>query len=97
MEQNYRDPNLNMAYLAEQFDMSLSAFSKRFKEQTGVSPSDYLLHIRIDKAKRLLESTQMSVKDICLDVGYYDVSGFIQRFKRYVGMTPAAYRTRTKE
>ena len=97
MLKNYRDPNLNMAFMADQFNMSMSAFSKKFKEQTGVNPSEYLLHIRIDKAKKMLAGTQLSVKDICLNVGYNDVSGFIQRFKRYMGMTPAAYRTKIKE
>ncbi len=92
MQENYDDPNLSMAFLAEHLSMSARAFSEQFKEQMGVSPSEYLVQIRLYKAKKLLAETQLSVKEIGVRVGYHDVSGFIRRFRHYTGMTPINYR-----
>ncbi len=96
MDENAFDPNLSMAAVAEAFELSAVRFSLNFKEVTGMSPSEYLLRMRMDKAQILLVETDDSIKDICAQVGYYDASGFIRRFKRYMGITPMQYRQNNK-
>lgn len=77
---------------AEHFHMTLPAFSKFFKEATGQNVMDYTIQARIQKAKDLLTSTNLPLKDISEQVGYYNVSSFTRRFKLNQGVTPGEYR-----
>lgn len=77
---------------AAHFDMTLPAFSKFFKEATGQNVMDYTIYTRIEKAKELLISTSLPLKDISEQVGYYNVSSFTRRFKLNQGCTPGEYR-----
>lgn len=77
---------------AEHFHMTLPAFSKFFKETTGQNVMDYTIETRIRKAKELLASTDLPLKDISEQVGYYNVSSFTRRFKLNQGVTPGEYR-----
>lgn len=63
-----------------------------FKEETGMYFSDYVNMLRINKARHLLEITDLSVSDISRKVGIYDVSYFTQRFKKQLRMSPMKYR-----
>jgi transcriptional regulator GlxA family with amidase domain len=65
---------------------------RRFKRATGLSLIDYLQNLRIEQAKRLLESSKRSADDISADVGYQDPSFFRRLFRRRTGMTPVGYR-----
>lgn len=65
---------------------------RRFKRATGLSLIDYLQNLRIEEAKRLLESSRRSADDISVDVGYQDPSFFRRLFNRRTGMTPLRYR-----
>ena len=65
---------------------------RRFKAATGLSFVDYLQNLRIEEAKRLLESSRRSADDISADVGYQDPSFFRRLFGRRTGMTPMRYR-----
>ncbi len=77
---------------ALQFHMTLPAFSKFFKDSTGQNVMDYTIYLRIQKAKELLSSTDLPLKDISEQVGYYNVSSFTRRFKLNQGITPSEYR-----
>ncbi len=77
---------------AQQFNMTLPAFSKFFKDSTGQDVMDYTIYLRIQKAKELLSSTDLPLKDISEQVGYYNVSSFTRRFKLNQGITPSEYR-----
>lgn len=92
MNEHYADPNLNMSAITDRFGMSAARLSLDFKEQMEMTPSDYLLLIRMEKSKVLLAETRMSIKEICAAVGYFDTSGFIRRFRQYMAMTPVQYR-----
>lgn len=92
MQENFTDPALSMSAIADTYGISAVRLSLDFKELTGMSPSEYLLLLRMEKAKALLSETSLSIKDVGLAVGYYDASGFIRRFKRYVSLTPSQYR-----
>jgi transcriptional regulator GlxA family with amidase domain len=65
---------------------------RRFKAATGYSLIEYLQHLRIEDAKRMLESDDRVAEDIGAAVGYSDASFFRRLFKRMVGVTPGAYR-----
>jgi len=96
MQENYDNPNLNISFLAAHFGISARSLSEDFKKKNGISPSEYLIQIRLDKAKKLLAETETSVREIGIIVGYDDVSGFIRRFRTYSGMTPNSYRAQQK-
>lgn len=72
--------------------MSKHYFSRLFKEHTGLSPHDYLVKLRLDLAKHLLTSTEMSVRDIAFEVGYKSDMGLITAFNEKVGTSPGRYR-----
>ena len=92
MKENYSSPDLTMAALAEMLSISPVTMSVEFKNRMGVNPSDYLGIIRMEKAKELLKTTALKVKDVSAAVGYEDEHVFMRRFKKYVGKTPGQYR-----
>ena len=92
MKENYSSPDLTMAALAEMLSISPVTMSVEFKNRMGVNPSDYLGIIRMEKAKELLKTTSLKVKDVSVAVGYEDEHVFMRRFKKYVGKTPGQYR-----
>ncbi|HHY82411.1 MAG TPA: AraC family transcriptional regulator [Clostridiales bacterium] len=67
-------------------------FSRIFKCYMGVSPYEYLIHFRVNKAKELLKGTQLTVSEIAASVGFDDVNNFIRKFKEIVGSTPYNYK-----
>jgi transcriptional regulator GlxA family with amidase domain len=67
-------------------------FARRFKTATGLLPMEYVHALRIEEAKRLLETTGSGIDDVGFKVGYQDPTFFRRLFKRMVGITPAAYR-----
>jgi transcriptional regulator GlxA family with amidase domain len=65
---------------------------RRFKAATGLALIDYVQNLRIEEARRLLESSDRAADDICFEVGYEDPSFFRRLFKRRTGLGPAQYR-----
>lgn len=95
METNYAE-ELNITELAEQVGMSRAYFSTRFKEETGVTPHEYLTRLRIQKACLLLESdADISVEEIAWLVGA-DPKNFSRQFKKQTGKTPLQYKNAQK-
>jgi transcriptional regulator GlxA family with amidase domain len=70
------------------------SFSRRFHRATGQSPMDYVQSLRIEEAKQMLETTELSVEAVAHDVGYEDSTSFGRLFRRRTGITPAQYRKR---
>ena len=97
MKLNYSDINFTMGTLAEHLGISGTVLAVKFKNIMDISPSDYLAMLRMEKAKELLEKTDMQVKEICLAVGYEDARVFIRRFKNYTNNTPGQYRSRVSQ
>ncbi|HAX50535.1 MAG TPA: DNA-binding response regulator, partial [Lachnospiraceae bacterium] len=67
-------------------------FSSLFKKETGTTFMEYLLEIRLNKAKELLKETNLSVAAICERVGYTDLKHFQKIFKREMEVSPNQYR-----
>ena len=87
------DKSNRFSDLAKQFNMSERTFMRRFKNATGITPLTYLQGIRMDMAKDLLQSSNLSVEDIMYRVGYQDAAHFTSLFKKYHNATPSQYRT----
>ncbi len=81
----------DMAYLC---NISASYFSKIFKRETEYNFSNYINKIKVDYAKKILETTNDPIINISLDFGYDDCGYFIKVFKKHTGETPASYRKR---
>jgi len=85
---------LNIAKLASVANISSSHFFVVFKRRTGKAPIDYFIHLRMTHARRLLEQTGMSVKDIASTLGYDDPFYFSRLFKSVNKLAPTDYRAR---
>ena len=83
-----------LAVLAEQAGLEERTFLRRFKTATGMKPIEYVQHLRIGKARELLEFTRRSIEQISWAVGYEDVAAFRKLFHRLVGLSPGDYRHR---
>ena len=88
---NYKK-DISLDDVSREVDISPYYFSKLFKEATGDTFIEYLTNIRIDKAKELLDNTDLSMKEICSQVGYQNPNYFSRIFKKNVGVTPTEYK-----
>jgi len=79
------------AAIAEHFSISPSYMARLFRDSLSISPYQYLMHIRLDEARRMLEQGA-SVTETCFACGFGDCSRFIQYFKREMGITPSKMR-----
>ena len=86
------DESFHIDNVAEAIGMGARNFKRRFKKATGDTPQQYLQRLRIEEAKRKLETTKESVDDITYQIGYEDSSSFRRLFKKITGLSPGAYR-----
>lgn len=89
--------HISLDGLAAEFNVSKFHLSREFKKYTGYSPNEYLISVRINRAKELLRRTAYSVGEISQMTGCGDVNHFIQLFKSREKTTPAAYRRHWQE
>jgi transcriptional regulator GlxA family with amidase domain len=80
--------------MAKKAGMEERTFLRRFKAATGLTPTEYAQHLRIGKARELLEFTKRPVDQIAYSVGYEDASAFRRLFHRIMGLSPSDYRHR---
>ncbi|CAN7317884.1 helix-turn-helix domain-containing protein [Paenibacillus sp. LjRoot56] len=91
MEKNYNN-NITIETVAGHVQRSTSFLSRIFKETTGTTINDHLIHLRIKRACELLRQPKYSLEDICREIGYANVSYFSKLFKSRMGSTPGQYR-----
>ena len=91
MKQHFDSP-ITLQETAGYVDLNPSYFSTLFKQSCGLSFKEYLNYIRIEESKKLLTSTDRSILDIAIDIGFEDQSYFTKVFKKYTGLTPKQYR-----
>ena len=92
IDRQFADANISVASVAETVGMTDSRLSVAFKKAYQTTPQDYITGKRMDLACRMLTTTQLPIKDIAVECGYYDISGFNRRFKACIGQTPQQYR-----
>jgi YesN/AraC family two-component response regulator len=91
IQENYSN-DLNMAVVSNHIEMNYSLFSHEFKQYTQMNFVNYLKHIRINEAKKLLEETDSKIIDVSLHVGYENEKHFMKTFKSVCGVSPSEYR-----
>jgi AraC-like DNA-binding protein len=74
--------------------LSERTYVRRFTKATGMSPLDYIHALRLEEAKQILETQDLPVEAVALEIGYQDNGFFGRMFRRRVGMTPGQYRRR---
>lgn len=84
---------LSIDQMARALGYHRAHLSKLFKQHTGLSPMRYLMKVRIDKAKSLM-NTSISIHEIAASVGFNDALYFSKQFRKWTGMTPSEYRKR---
>ncbi|MEO8606288.1 MAG: AraC family transcriptional regulator [Chloroflexota bacterium] len=84
--------NIGIAELAACAGFSAPYFTEQFKRTTGYAPHQYLLHVRVERALELFNTSRLTVAQVAQQVGFYDQSHLIRHFKRIVGVSPRTIR-----
>lgn len=90
----YSSP-IRITDLAKMENVSMTTYNLHFKEQMGMSPTKYILSLRMHAAMELLISSQLSIREIGSMCGYVDFNFFTKVFKKFTGKSPSAYRKST--
>jgi two-component system response regulator YesN len=91
LKQNFKE-NLTLKEIAKIFYMHPAYLGQLFVKKFGVSFNEYLHQMRIEEAKRLMETTPLKTFEIALKIGYNHYHSFLQNFEKYTGIKPAEYR-----
>ncbi|MFB6453866.1 GlxA family transcriptional regulator [Chitinophaga sp. Hz27] len=91
IEQNFTD-KLTVSDLAEKYHIVRRTFERRFLKATHLTVAEYIQRIKIEAAKKLLETGRRSVTEVMVAVGYMDTQSFRDAFKKVTDLTPVAYR-----
>jgi AraC-like DNA-binding protein len=91
---HYRE-RLSADQLSIEFNLSKHKLQAGFQELTGLTVHNYILKVRVDKAKQMLADTDQPVKSIASAMGFKRPSHFICIFKEYTSLTPCEYRMRS--
>jgi AraC-like DNA-binding protein len=93
IDREYARP-LDVPAMAQTALMSPAHFSRQFRAAYGETPYSYLMTRRIERAKALLRRGDLSVTEVCMEVGCTSLGSFSARFTEIVGESPSAYRAR---
>lgn len=92
---NYGDYKMNVSMISEIFNINISYLSKMFKAYHNENISEYISRLRVEKSKELLldPQTDLSIKEIALKCGFNNSNAYIRVFKKYLDMTPGAFKS----
>lgn len=93
LNQNYNKP-FDLRFVSIEFGVSISHLTRLFKEYTGLTPNEYIIQIRINKAMLLLSTSNENILEIAYGVGFKSLSNFYKCFKDNTNCTPKEYRKR---
>ena len=94
--ENNPDKKLTVDEICLKFGVGRRTFERRFKRSTGNSFSQYMHRVKVESAKKQLETGRKTVNEIIFEVGYNDINAFREVFKKYTGMSPVDYRKKYK-
>ncbi|RPD42120.1 GlxA family transcriptional regulator [Chitinophaga barathri] len=92
--ENHLDEKVNMDELAVSLSVSRRNFDRRFIKATGNTPVEYQQRVRVEMAKKSLETGRKTVNEVMYETGYADVKAFRDLFRRITGLTPQEYRNK---
>lgn len=93
---HYRE-KIKINELADYIGVNRSYLTSSFKKAIGCSPQEYLVNLRMEKAREMLRNTDMQINAIAAAVGYQDQLAFSKIFKQHFGASPKAYREMGEE
>lgn len=96
IEQNF-DTDITVRELSDRFGYNEAYFCRKFKKTTGISPAKYIITLRLEKAEKLLLSTESTCEEIAANCGFHDRNYFSRCFSAAFGMTPTACRNLNKK
>lgn len=88
------DDRISIEDLIDNLAVGRRSFERRFKQATNNSVLEYIQRVKIEAAKRTIESSRKYISEVMFDVGYNDTKAFRTTFKKITGLTPAEYRNR---
>jgi transcriptional regulator GlxA family with amidase domain len=88
------DEKISVEDLSSRFAIGRRNFDRRFIKATGNTPVEYAQRVKIESAKKEFENTRKTINEVMYEVGYSDVKGFRELFKKITGMSPAEYRSK---
>jgi len=91
MQQSFED-SIDIQNISDELPMGYSSFRKKFKEFTGFSPNQYILELRLKRAKNLLLITKLNISEISYQIGFSNIYYFSKMFKKKYGSSPKAFR-----
>ncbi len=83
---------IDILVLAKIMCLSVRQFERKFKQEFGLVPVQYILRIRLEAAQQLLAMTQLPISQITSEIGFYDSSHFARKFQKATGFSPTAFR-----
>lgn len=92
LNNNFTNPDCSVTSICNAMDISRSHLYTLFKNNFDTSPRDFIIKLRIDKAKEYLTNTNSTIQQISTNIGYTDEFTFSKAFKRQVGLSPSNYR-----
>lgn len=92
IDENFSEPDLSLARVADEIFITPVYLSKLFKQETGVNFLDFIHKVRIEKAKNYLLDSDIKIYEVSSLVGYSNEKHFSKKFKKYVGKSPSEYR-----
>ena len=95
IEKRISDENLKIDEIAEAVGLGRTVFYEKIRELVGVSPSDFLKQVRMQRACQLLAKSRLSIAEVAYAIGFTDPKYFAKCFKKDTGMTPTEYRNKT--
>ena len=88
------DEKISMEQLSSRFAVGRRNFDRRFIRATGNTPVEYLQRVKIEAAKKTIETSRKTINEVMYEVGYSDVKAFREVFRKITGMSPLEYRSR---
>ena len=85
---------VSVEHLSVRFSVGRRNFDRRFIKATGNTPVEYSQRVKIESAKKAIESSRKTINEVMYDVGYSDVKAFREVFRKFTGMSPLEYRNR---
>lgn len=90
IENNYQD-KLNVDSIAQMVHLNARSFLRRFKKATSNTPIEYIQRVKVEAAKKKLESSTKTILEVMYDIGYNDQKAFRSTFRKYSGLSPKEY------